>query len=70
MMANGQDFVIRNGALTKYKSFDNNVVTQESVTEIGEQSFYCCENLAIHAHAESFAEEYAQRKKIRFKALS
>ena len=39
-MENSQDFVIKNGVLTRYKGHGGDVTLPEGITEIGEDAFY------------------------------
>lgn len=69
------DFVIQKDVLKRYKGSGGTVVIPEGVTKIGEFAFgdvFCngnCENLAIHAPAGSFAEQYARENNIKFEAV-
>ena len=68
-MENNQDFVIENGALTKYNGPGGDVTIPEGVTEIGSSAFDGCKKLTIHAPAGSYVEEYAKKNKIKFEAI-
>ena len=43
--SSADDFVIKNGELTKYTGYDSRVVIPNGVTSIGEEAFAFCENL-------------------------
>ena len=44
-MSNPNDFIIKNGVLTKYKGAGGDVVIPEGVTSIGDRAFWNCSNL-------------------------
>ena len=54
--------------LKKYTGTDSDVNIPDGVTVIGYSTFDECENLTIHAHEGSYAEQYAKENYIPFVA--
>lgn len=68
-MSDLKDFVIENGVLKKYKGKGGDVVIPDSVTSIGKEAFSFSNYPTIHASTGSYAEKYAKKNKIPFKAI-
>lgn len=51
---------------SRYSSYITKVVIPESVTEIGSNTFYKCDNMTIYGYANSYAETYANENSIPF----
>ena len=64
-MSNMKDFDIKDGVLVKYTGNEEHVAIPDSVTSIGENVFYGCENPVISTCAGSYAEEYAKENEIK-----
>ena len=51
------------------KSSVTEIIIPASVTEISESAFFACPSQTIHAHAGTYAEEYAKQNSIPFEVL-